>query len=79
MEKSITTGAYAELIRVLRDARVEAGISQQQLADRLEEPQSFVSKYESGSRRLDLVELREIANALGLSLSTLVKRFEANL
>jgi transcriptional regulator with XRE-family HTH domain len=79
VEKSITTGAYAELIRVLRDARVEAGISQQQLADRLEEPQSFVSKYESGSRRLDLVELREIANALGLSLSTLVKRFEANL
>ena len=79
MEKSITTGAYAELIRVLRDARVEAGISQQQLAERLDEPQSFVSKYESGSRRLDLVELREIANALGLSLSVLVKRFEEKL
>lgn len=79
MDKSITTGAYAELIGVLRDARVEAGISQQELAVRLEEPQSFVSKYESGSRRLDLIELREIANALGLSLSVLVTRFEAKL
>ncbi|GAB4685997.1 helix-turn-helix domain-containing protein [Mycobacterium avium] len=79
MEKSITTAAYAELIRVLRDARVEAGMSQHQLAERLDEPQSFVSKYESGSRRLDLVELREIACALGLSLSSLVKRFEASL
>ena len=79
MDKSITTDAYAELIRILRDARVEAAISQQQLAELLHEPQSFVSKYESGSRRLDLIELREIANALGLSLSSLVQRFEASL
>lgn len=79
MDKSITTEAYAGLIRILRDARVEAAISQQQLAELLHEPQSFVSKYESGSRRLDLIELREIANSLGLSLSSLVQRFEASL
>ena len=77
MDKSITTAAYAELIRILRDARVEAAISQQQLAELLDEPQSFVSKYESGSRRLDLIELKEIAEALGLSLLTLVQRLEA--
>lgn len=79
MDKSITTKAYAELVRVLRDARAEAGMSQQHLADLLGEPQSFVSKYESGTRRLDLVELREIAVALGLSLESVVARFEANL
>ncbi len=79
MDKSITTAAYAELIRILRDARVEAAISQQQLAELVDEPQSFVSKYESGSRRLDLIELKEIANALGLSLSSLVQRLEAGL
>jgi transcriptional regulator with XRE-family HTH domain len=79
VDKSITTAAYAELIRILRDARVEAAISQQQLAELVDEPQSFVSKYESGSRRLDLIELKEIANALGLSLSSLVQRLEAGL
>lgn len=79
MEKSITTRAYAELLRVLREARAEAGLSQQQLADRLNEPQSFVSKYESGTRRLDLVELHAIAAALDISLASLVKRFEEDL
>lgn len=79
MEKTITTAAYAELTGILRDTRVEAGISQQQLAELLGEPQSFVSKYESGSRRLDLLELREIAIALGLSLTALVEKFEARL
>ena len=79
MDKSITTQAYARLLRVLRDARTTAGVSQQELADRLGEPQSFVSKYESGTRRLDLVELREIATALGVPLGTLVSRFEENL
>lgn len=79
MDKSITTKAYAELVRVLRDARAEADMSQQQLADRLGEPQSFVSKYESGTRRLDLIELREIGIALGLSLDSLIARFEESL
>jgi len=79
VEKSITTPAYAKLLRVLREARTTAGLSQQQLAECLDEPQSFVSKYESGTRRLDLVELREIAAALGLSLNTLVSRFEEDL
>ena len=76
MDKSITTRAYGELLRLLREARAEAGLSQSQLAELLGEPQSFVSKYESGTRRLDLVELREITEALGVELSALIARFE---
>jgi len=63
-------------LRLLREARAEAGLSQSQLAELLGEPQSFVSKYESGTRRLDLVELREITEALGVELSALIARFE---
>ncbi len=46
-------------------ARHAAGLTQQQLAKRLGRPQSFVAKYEGGERRVDVVELFEIAAALG--------------
>ena len=49
---------------------------QQDLARALERPQSFVSKIESGERRVDLVELREICLALGVDLVALVERFD---
>jgi len=42
-------------------------------------PQSFVSKYETGERRLDVIELRAVCEALGTTLSTFVKRFEAKI
>ena len=51
-------------------------MTQSELARRLEKPQSYVSKYETGVRRLDLVELEQIAQALGLTLCDLVRRFE---
>jgi transcriptional regulator with XRE-family HTH domain len=69
-----------EALRVLLCAlRNEAGLRQIDLADRLGKPQSFVSKYESGERRLDLIELRQICQVLHLSLSALVKRFEGDI
>jgi len=61
---------------VLREARSEAGLTQSELSSRLGRPQSFVSKYESGERRLDLVELSEVCNAIGISLQELVSRIE---
>jgi transcriptional regulator with XRE-family HTH domain len=57
--------------------RRQKGVTQVQLADRLGLPQSYVSKYESGERRLDLIELRTICVALGFKLRDLVERFEA--
>lgn len=66
----------AGLRELLRQLRKDAGLRQEDLAKRLARPQSYVSKYESGERRLDLIELREIALALGTSLVDLVRRFE---
>ena len=69
-----------EALRVLLCAlRNQAGLRQIDLADRLGKPQSFVSKYESGERRLDLIELRQICQVLHLSLSALVERFESDI
>jgi ribosome-binding protein aMBF1 (putative translation factor) len=61
---------------LLRQVREEAGLRQSELAKRLGRPQSYVSKYESGERRLDIVELDEICAVLGIPLQKLVRRFE---
>ena len=57
------------LCALLVELRKNAGLRQTELAARLGCPQSFVSKYESGQRRLDLVELEAICKALGVTLA----------
>ncbi len=76
MEKSIRTARHFALAKVLRELRVEAGLRQAELAALLDEPQSFVSKYESGERRLDLIELETIIGQFGVGISQLVERLE---
>lgn len=56
------------LREALRQARKAAGLTQAQVAVKLGKPQSFVAKYENGDRRLEAVELPEIAEVLGLDL-----------
>ncbi len=58
-------------------ARREAGVTQMELSRILGKPQSFVSKYESGERRLDVVEFISICKALGVAPAKLIKRLEA--
>lgn len=64
------------LLSLLREARVEAGLTQVELAKALHMPQSFVSKYESGERRLDLLELRDVCQALRVPIVDFVRRFD---
>lgn len=66
------------LLALLRQMRVDAGLRQVDLAKKLSEPQSFVSRYESGERRLDVLELRKICLALGVSLTDFVERLEGD-
>lgn len=67
--------AYIKLRGLLSEARKSAGLTQSELAFRLKRPQSFVSKYERGERRLDLVEFREVAHALGIDPIRFLRRF----
>lgn len=76
MRKSLFSHRQQVLLSLLRRLRIDLGLRQVDVAERLGEPQSFVSKYESGERRLDLVELEQVCEALGLSLSELVRRYE---
>lgn len=70
---------YIALRSLLRDARKEAALSQVEMAERLGVPQSFVSKVESGQRRLDLIELRKICAALDCSFVDFIKRLDQRL
>ncbi len=79
MDKSIHSPEQQALLRVLRQLRCGSAISQEDLARRLDEHQSFVSKYESGERRLDILELRQICAALGISLADFITRLEENI
>lgn len=76
MDKSISSAEYQRLCALLQELRLEAGLTQVEVAQRLDEPQSFVSKYENGERRLDVIELRHVAEALGSSLLAVVERLE---
>jgi transcriptional regulator with XRE-family HTH domain len=76
MDKAIHSAAQSALCRLLREHRERAGLRQVDVAQRVGEPQSFVSKYESGERRLDLVELHQVCIALDLPMLELIKEYE---
>ncbi|MEK6701944.1 MAG: helix-turn-helix transcriptional regulator [Planctomycetota bacterium] len=63
-------------LSLLRQIRLDAGLRQEDLARKLGEPQSFVSRYESGDRRLDVLELRQLCEVLGISLVEFIKRLD---
>lgn len=64
---------------LLISTRLTAQLTQAQLSIKLNRPQSYVSKYESGARKLTLVEIREIAICCGQSLIDFVDMFEQEL
>ncbi|MEL6406859.1 MAG: helix-turn-helix transcriptional regulator [Chloroflexota bacterium] len=78
-EVIIQNNTHEVFLKLLKQFRHRAKMSQKELANKLNKPQSFVSKYESGERRLDILELRAICNALGTSLVNFVQQLENEL
>ncbi len=79
MEKSIHSARYAIFLKVLREMRERAGLTQVQLARNIGETQAFVSKCERGERRVDVIELRTFCRAFGISLRQFVSTLERSL
>ncbi|WP_414902815.1 helix-turn-helix domain-containing protein [Sphingomonas flavalba] len=79
MAKGITDDRYRQLLVILIEARKGVGLSQADVATKLNKPQQFVSRYELGERRLDVIEYLDIAAALGLdALTTLLGLAESH-
>ncbi|AVX03445.1 hypothetical protein MXMO3_00914 [Maritalea myrionectae] len=66
MPRSIHSDQYKQLTELLCKTRKQAGLTQQEVADKLNKPQSYVAKIEGNERRIDLVEFAALAHALGV-------------
>ena len=64
--KTIHNIRYQSLLALLLQARIEAGLTQKELAARLGRPQSFVSKTENAERRLDVIEFMDVCRELAV-------------
>ena len=70
--KSLHSTRYRRFLQLLVEARQASGLSQQAVADKLGRPQSFLSKCESGERRVDLVEFLALAEIIGIDAPAFV-------
>lgn len=73
MGKHLRTARHKALIAALKTARESAGITQRELARRLDRAHSFVGKIESGERQLNVLEFCEYVEALGADAAALIR------
>nr|WP_279391801.1 helix-turn-helix transcriptional regulator [Shimia aestuarii] len=66
-----------ELVRFLTEARITAGLTQSELAEKIGEHQSFIARLESGQRRIDVVEVVALAEAIGFDLHAMIDHVKA--
>jgi transcriptional regulator with XRE-family HTH domain len=76
VKKSLYERSYAAFTKLLKEERRKAGLTQAMLAKKLRRPQSYVSKYERGDRRLDVIEFLEIARAIKFDPSEILQRLD---
>jgi transcriptional regulator with XRE-family HTH domain len=76
MTKTIFSQEYKRLCWLLIEARREQGFTQEDVATALGRPQSFVSKYERGERRLDVIEFLEVTHFLGVDPHSIIRQLE---
>jgi transcriptional regulator with XRE-family HTH domain len=65
VKKALYERSYAAFTELLKEERKNAGLTQTALAKKLRRPQSYISKYERGDRRLDVIEFIEVARVIG--------------
>ena len=73
MGRSVHSDDCKNIIKRLKKARIEACFSQQDVADKLGKPQSYISKIESGERRLDVAEIKKFATVYKKDVSFFIK------
>src|SRR5437588_278252 len=79
MDKTVHSPQYQCFLRELRRAREMAGLTQSEVAERLSEPQSWVSRVESGETRMHLIEFRAYCQAIGVNPVEFMETLESAL
>jgi transcriptional regulator with XRE-family HTH domain len=73
---SVFTPEYTLFLRHFHEARKSAGLSQEEAATRMGKPQSYISKCQTGERRVDVIELYNYCEALGISFAEFTQELE---
>ena len=76
MANKVSDPELKKLLKLLREVRHEAGLTQTQLADQLKTKQNMISKWELGERRLDVLDLRRYCRACGISNPKFAERLD---
>jgi transcriptional regulator with XRE-family HTH domain len=76
LPKSLYSETYSRFLTLLRKARISSGMTQEEVARRLGRPQSFVSKCESGERRIDVAELLAFCKAIQVDPANFVRQVD---
>ncbi len=79
MPSSLHSHQYQIFRSLLISAREASGLTQVQIAEKLGKPQSFISKYERGERRLDFAEFMELADALRIDTNAFISAYRTAL
>ncbi len=74
MIKAIYSRDHKFVVEQLKRARIEAGLDQEKAAELLKKTQSYISKVESGQRRIDIVQLKEFAKIYKKELDFFIKK-----
>lgn len=74
MQKSLYSKQYRNFLKLLKEARLDAGLTQSGVARRIRRPQSFVSKCESGERRIDVIEFLEYCRIYEVTPDSILTR-----
>jgi len=73
MTKAIYLKEYKEIADKLKKARIEAGLTQRDVSEKISKPQSYISKAESAEQRIDIVELKQFAELYKKSINYFIK------
>lgn len=76
MEASVYTKEYRVFLAVLRQAREDAGLTQRELAQKLDRSYSFVAKLETGYSRMDIYQIRCYLQAVGMPFLQFMQAYE---
>ncbi len=77
LPKSLYSDTYSRFLKLMKQSRVKSGLTQIDLAKRLGRPQSFVSKCESGERRVDVAEFLAFCKAIQIDPVSIVRQLSA--
>jgi transcriptional regulator with XRE-family HTH domain len=76
MPKPIHRAEYDIVRNLIREFRLGAGVKQAELSEALGKPQPYISAIETGNRRIDIVEIRDICRVLDITLPNFVDALE---